>query len=151
MPNETGDAAHMLDRDLDQPATRRDLLALETGLRADQETTRSDLRALETAMRADLLAHQETTRRDLIAHQEATREALFALEARVDKRFEDLGRHFDVVAESFTTQFGHLFDWTETTTSTLGERVDRLEQNHQTRVGSLELRMTRLERRRKRR
>jgi len=64
---------------------------------------------------------------------------------------EDLRRHFDVVAESFNAQFGQLFDWTQTTTSTLGARVDRLEENHETRVGSLELRVTRLERRRKRR
>ena len=168
----------MLDQELDQPATRRDLLALETATRGDllahqeatrgdlraheesmrgallaqEEATRRDLRAHEEAMRGALLAQEEATRRDLLEHKEATRGDLLAIEARVDKRFdqidgrmEDLRRHFDMVAENFDTKFSHLFDWTQATTSTLGGRLDRLEQDHQTRVGSVELPVTQLE------
>ena len=139
----------MLDQDLDQPATRRDLLALERATRHDllthEEAMRGDLRVHEEATRRDLHAHQEGTRRDLQEHKEATRGDLIALEVRVDQRFdqlagrmEDLRRHFDMVAESFKTQFNNPFDWTRATTSTLGTRVDRLENDHNTRVGSVE-------------
>ena len=98
----------LLDQDLDQPATRRDLLALERATRHDllthEEAMRGDLRVHEGATRRDLHAHQEGTRRDLQEHKEATRGDLIALEVRVDQRFdqlagrmEDLRRHFDMV------------------------------------------------------
>ena len=92
---------------------------------------------------------QPATRRDVQALETATRRDLLALEARVDTRFDELRRHFDVVAESFKTEFRNLFDWTQTTTSTLGGRLDRLEVDHQARVGSVELHVAQLERLRK--
>ena len=126
----------MLDQTLDQPATRRDLLALETA-------TRGDLLALE--MRVGERFDQVDRRFE-------------QLETRIDKRFEqidgtldNLRRHFDVVNESFKTEFRNLFDWTTTTTSSLGVRLDRLEEDHHTRMESVELRVTRLEPRPKQR
>jgi hypothetical protein len=67
--------------------------------------------------------------------------------AYVDARYQELRRHFDVVAESFRAEFKNLFDWTEATTSSTGARVDEIDSEHGARLSSLELRVTRLERR----
>lgn len=88
--------------DLDQPATKRDLLALET-----------------------------------------------RLEARFERRFDELRGRFDVVIESFKTEFGNVYDWTHATTSSLSVRIDRLETSHGSRLLTLETRVNRLEKRRK--
>jgi glutamate-1-semialdehyde aminotransferase len=52
---------------------------------------------------------QAATRRDLNELQQATRRDLVALEQRLEKRlddrFADLRRHFDVVGEGFKTEF----------------------------------------------
>ena len=142
IPNEHDAVDPMLDATLDQPATRRDLLALEA-------VTRGDLAAHQEAARRDLLALEEAVRRDLGATnlsvralEEATHRDLLELEAR-------LHRHFDVAIESFKTEFGNLYDWTQATTSALRQRLDHFEQNHGTRLTSAELRLTRLERPRK--
>jgi hypothetical protein len=92
----------MIDAELDQPATRRDIHELRHELRHELATARHEL------------------------------------ERRLDDRSAELRRHFDVVAESFKADFANLFDWVQSTTSTIGERVD-----------GLESRVTRLERRRK--
>ena len=125
----------MTDQDLDHPATRRDLRTLEVA-------TRRGLRALETVLRDDMRA--------LEARLEAKLEA--KLDAKLDainERTAELRRHFDVTAENFRTEFMNLFDWTNSKTSSLGTRLDRVETSHETRLTSVELRVTRLERRRK--
>ncbi len=91
----------------------------------DQPATRRDVRELRT----DVGELRDATRRDLI-------------ELR-----EELRRHFDVVAESFKTEFKNSFDWAEATTSSTGTRVDEIEAEHGARLSSLELRVTRLEHR----
>ena len=88
----------MTDAELDQPATRRDLLDFATRRDLQQFATRSEL--LE--MRDELRRH-------------------------MDDRSEELRRHFDLVAESFKADFANLFDWTHSTTSTMGKRIDDLE------------------------
>ena len=61
----------------------------------------------------------------------------------------ELRRHFDVVSESFRSEFRNLFDWARSTTDTLGRRVDGLEDNHEHRLTALELRMTNAESRKR--
>ena len=78
----------------------------------------------------------------------ATRRDLLALEPRfdsIDRRFDELRRHFDSVAEQFTTEFKNLFDWTQATTTTMGQRLDRIEDDYGTRLTSVEIRLTKLE------
>jgi len=81
--------------------------------------------------------------------QPATKRDLLALETRFEGRFDELRRHFDVVVESFKTEFGNLYDWTRATTSSLALRIDRLETSHGSRLLTLETRVNRLEKRRK--
>jgi hypothetical protein len=69
------------------------------------------------------------------------------MQAHVDRRYQELRRHFDVVAEEFRSDFKNLFDWTEETTSTIGARVDGIEEDHGSRLTSLEVRVTRIEQR----
>ena len=71
------------------------------------------------------------------------------MERRVDSRFDELKRHFDMVAEQFRTEFNNLFDRAHATTSRLGERVDRLAENHRARLDAVELRVDALEKRRR--
>jgi hypothetical protein len=79
---------------------------------------------------ADL--NQPATKRDLRALREELRQ-------HIDERSAELRRHFDVTAESFKSDFANLFDWTQSTTSTMGKRID-----------GVQSRVTRLERRSKR-
>jgi hypothetical protein len=111
--------------DLDQPATRRDLQ--------------------EFATRRDF--EEFATRRDL--EEFATRHDFAALEARLDARFDELHRHFDVSVEAFRADIRNIIDFTTATTTSLSGRVETLENNHGRRLTSLELRTTRLERRKK--
>ena len=120
--------------DLDRPATRRDLVALEAA-------TKADLGALQTAMK-DLGALQAAMKADLGALQAAMKGDQLALETR-------LRRHFDVVVEAFKTEFGSLYDWTHATVSSLDKRVGHLETDHGGRLLGVETRVTRLEKRRK--
>jgi chromosome segregation ATPase len=116
----------MFEEDRDRPATRGDLNALQQETRADVNGLRSDF----TQLRGDF---------------KQLRDDFASLERRMDTRFDDLHRHFDVVAEDFKTQFGNLFDWTKATTTKLDGRVEHLEQDHGKRLASAELRLTRLE------
>ncbi len=75
---------------------------------------------------------QPATKRDLRTLREELRQ-------HIDERSAELRRHFDVTAESFKSDFANLFDWTESTASTMGKRID-----------GVESRVTRLERRSKR-
>ena len=132
--------------DLDRPATRRDLLALDAAtkgdLRALEAATKADLRAFQAATKDDLRALEAETKGDLLALQAETKGDLLALETR-------LRRHFDVVVEAFKTEFGSLYDWTHATVSSLDKRVDHLETDHGGRLLGVETRVTRLEKRRK--
>ena len=74
--------------------------------------------------------------------QPATRRDLIALR-------EELRTHFNVVAEQFKAEFKNLFDWTEATTSTIGTPLDGVENDHGSRLTSLETRVTRIEQRHK--
>ena len=86
------------------------------------------------------------TRRDVMAildeRQVATRGDL--LEFR-----DELRRHFDVMTESLRSDLRNVFDWAQATTSTIGTRVDRIEDEHESRLSLLEVRMTRVEQSRK--
>jgi len=165
-------------RDFLELATKADLRALEAAtkddIRALGAATKDDLRALEAATKDDLRILHAATKDDLRALQAATRDDLRALEAatkddlsalraldaarqrdlrgfeeNVNARFDELHRHFDVAIESFKTEFASLYDWTLATTSSVGQRVTRLETDHGRRLRGLETRVTRLEKRRK--
>jgi hypothetical protein len=41
---------------------------------------------------------------------------------------DELRTHFDVVAESFRSEFRSLYDWTLATTTALAKRIEALEQ-----------------------
>jgi len=100
----------MTDAELSQPATKRDLLDLRRELRADFD---EQLTSTSESLRTDFTEKLTSTR-------------------------DELRLHFDIVAERFHSDFANLFDWTQSTTSTIGTRVD-----------DLETRVTRLEQRRK--
>ena len=169
----------MLDQDLDQPATRRDLREFAASLRED---LRGDMRAGDAALREEIRTGDTTLREEMRAgnaalHEEmqagnaAFREemhtgdaslreeihagdtsllsGILALEERMDRRFDELRTHFDLTAEDFRAEFRNLYDWTLATTSSLGARLDHVESEHGTRLLSVETRVTRLERRRK--
>src|SRR2546425_10241139 len=55
--------------------------------------------------------------------QPATRRDLRELWSHVDASSEEVRRHFDVVYEKFRADFANLFDWTQSTTSTMGKRI----------------------------
>ena len=118
------DKNRMIDPELDQPATRRDLLTLEEKLRRHMDDRSDELRRHMADRSDELRRHMEDRSDQLRRH--------------MDDRSDELRRHFDVVAESFKSDFANLFDWTQSTTSTMGGRID-----------GLESRVTRLEPRRK--
>ena len=86
------------------------------------------------------------TRREL---REELQEKLQVLATKEDLRKlrDELRTHFDVVAESFKSQFGALHDWVEANTNSLATRVEQLENGHGSRLLSLEGRVTHLENR----
>jgi hypothetical protein len=126
--------------DLDRPVTRREL-------REELQVfaTKEDLKAFAT--KEDLKAF--ATKEELKAF--ATKEDLdrFATKEDLNKHVTELRTHFDVVAESFKSQFGSLHDWVEANTNSLATRVETLEAGHGARLLSLEGRVTRIESRRK--
>ena len=157
--------------DLDRPATKRDLFELQAATKdaLSGVATKDDLRALDAARKRDLLdlatkddlrALEAATKDDLRALDAATKDDLHALDAarqrdlrdfeeKVNARFDELHRHFDVAIESFKTEFASLYDWTLATTSSVDRRVTHLETDHGRRLLGLETRVTRLEKRRK--
>ena len=120
--------------DLNAPASRRDLAATRADLTGELRTLRHDV--------ADFRAEFDGFRKDLDRR-------FSELEHRFETHVADLHRHFDVVAESFKTEFKNLFDWTQATTTGAGTHVDDVEREHERRIGKLETRVTRLERREK--
>jgi len=137
--------------DLDRPATKRDLFELQAATKRDflELATKDDLRALEAATKDDIRALGAATKDDLRALDAARQRDLRGFEENVNARFDELHRHFDVAIESFKTEFASLYDWTLATTSSVGQRVTRLETDHGRRLLGLETRVTRLEKRRK--
>ena len=111
----------MLEQELDQPATRRELVAL-----------RRDVVLLEERLRS----HFDDKLNDKLSSQ--NEELRRYIDGRLRSQSEELRRHFNIVAESFKADFANLFDWTQSTTSTMGSRID-----------GVEARVTRLGRRRK--
>lgn len=151
----------MLDQDLDQPATRRDLRAFGASLREEihagdaalREEMRGEMRASNAALRDEMHAGDAALRDEMragnVALESSLRGELRTLEERMARRFDELRTHFELTAENFRAEFRNLYDWTLATTSSLGARLDHVEQNHGTRLLSVETRVTRLERRRK--
>jgi hypothetical protein len=113
--------------DLDRPVTKRDLAEFATKYDFAGFATKRDLAEFAFDTKREIAELREATRRDV----------------------DDLHRHFDIVVESFKSEFRNLFDWVQTTTSTMGGRIDRLETDHGSRFLVLETRVTRLEKRRK--
>ena len=152
-PGNDGDS--MPDETLNQPATRRDLLNLEVATRGDLLAleARVDKQFEESAARVDKRFEQIDRRFEQIDGRFEQIDGRFEQIDRrfeqIDGRFDELRRHFDLTSESFKAEFRNLFDWVQATTSTLEKRLDRLEKDHHARVGSVELRVTRLERHRK--
>jgi hypothetical protein len=132
--------------DLDRPVTRREL---RTELEAVLKTlaTKEDLTAFATKEELKAFA----TKEDLKAF--ATKEELKAFATKEDLKAglrevrDELRTHFDVVAESFRSQFGYLHDWVEANTTGVATRVEQLERGHGARLLSLEGRVTNLENR----
>jgi hypothetical protein len=132
--------------DLDRPATRREL-------REELELTRRELREeLELTRRGlreelQAFATKDELRKELQTF--ATKDELQVLATKEDLRKlrDELRTHFDVVAESFKSQFGTLHDWVEANTNSLATRVEQLENGHGARLLSLEGRVTHLENR----
>lgn len=114
--------------DPDRPVTRREL----------REELEAVLRTLAT--KDDLKAF--ATKEDLKAYP--TRDEMNA-------RFDELRTHFNVVAESFKSEFRNLHDWVEANTNSLAARVEKIETGHGARLLALETRMTRCEARPRRR
>lgn len=111
----------------------------------DRPVTRRELREeLEAVLRT--LATKEDLERF------ATKEDLKAYPTRdeMNARFDELHTHFDVVMESFKSEFRNLHDWAEANTNSLALRVEKVEIGHGSRLGALETRMTRCEARPKR-
>ena len=79
--------------------------------------------------------------------QPATRRDLFEAQAATRRDIIELRRHFDVIAESWKSDFKNLFDWAQATTATIGTRLDSVEDDHGSRLTSLEMRVTRIEQR----
>jgi predicted nuclease with TOPRIM domain len=126
--------------DLDQPATRRDLKEMSD--RIDVRFQQVDARFEQIDARFERIdARFEQI--DARFHQ------IDGRFGRIDERFGELRNHFDVVAESFKTEFRNLFDFVHATTSSLGARLDRLESNHGARLLALETRMALVKKRRK--
>jgi hypothetical protein len=108
--------------DPDRPVTRREL---REGLEAVLRTlaTKEDLKAF-------------ATKEDLKAYP--TREEMNA-------RFDELRTHFDVVTESFKSEFKNLHDWAEANVNSVALRVEKIEIGHGSRLVALETRMSRCE------
>jgi hypothetical protein len=107
--------------DLDRPVTRREL--------------REELKAFATREESLKLF--------------ATKDEFMALRDEMNKRFDELRTHFDVVAESFRSDFNNLYDWTLANTKILSKRVRHVEVGHGSRLQALETRVMQLKKRRK--
>ena len=118
--------------DLKAFATKEDLKAFATKEDLKASATKADLKAFAT--KADLKAF--ATKADLKA---------FPTREEMNKRFDDLRVHFNVVAEDFKSQFGDLHDWVKANTNSLATRVETIETGHGARLLSLENRATALE------
>ena len=140
--------------DLDQPVTRRELRQeLEAAFK--NVATKDDLKAFMTreevlrtfATKEDLKAFMT---RDEALRTFATKEDLkaFAMKDDLKAMSEELGRYFDVVAESFKSHFNALHDWVKANVNGLAERVETLETDHGSRLLNLETCITALEPRR---
>ena len=81
---------------------------------------------------SDAELDQPATKRDLRSLRDELRQ-------HMDDRSAEIRRHFDLISENFRSEFANLYDWTQSTTSTMGTRIDKIES-----------RVTRLERRPKR-
>jgi hypothetical protein len=129
----------MTDAELDLPATKRDVLDLHRELTSTGDELRADFSEQLTSLRADISGQLGSMRAEFDGKLASTRDALRThFEEQLASTRDELRRHFDVVAERFHSDFANLFDWTQSTTSTTGPRVD-----------DLETRVTRLEQRRK--
>jgi len=123
--------------DLKAFATKEDLKAFATKEDLKAFATKEDLKAFATKEDLKLYA----TKEDLKAHP--TREEM-------NRRFDELHTHFDVVAESFKSDFKNLHDWVEANIHGLARRLDTVETEHGARLLSLETRMSRREARTRR-
>ena len=125
--------------DRDQPATRGDVENLRDEMNSrfaqvDERFAKVDERFAKVDARFDQMDarfHQMDKRFD-----------------QMDERFEEVRRHFDVTAESFRSEFRSLFDFVQANDGGLSSRIESIETGHGARLGALENRVTRLEKRR---
>src|SRR5437870_2585398 len=111
--------------DLDRPVTRREL--------------REELKAFATKEDLKAFATREESLKLF-----ATKDEFMALRDEMNKRFDELRTHFDVVAESFRSDFNNLYDWTLANTRILAKRVRHVEVGHGSRLQALEARVMQL-------
>jgi hypothetical protein len=104
--------------DLDQPATRRDLGELRVEMHAGRDELRGEMHASRDELRAEMHAFRD-----------------------------ELRRHMDVTAERLIAEMRLYYDAARTWADGLNQRVTTIETDHGTRLTNLELRTTRLERR----
>jgi len=143
--------------DLDRPVTRGELREELQVIRHELQLTRRDLQEELQLTRRELQGELQGTRRELQEELQETRrelvtrrefqEELQLLATKEDLRNlrDELRTHFDIVAESFKSQFGTLHDWVQANTNGLATRVEQLENGHGARLLSLEGRVTHLE------
>ena len=118
--------------DRDQPATRGDVENLRDEMnprfaKVDERFAKIDARFDQMDKRFDQM------------------DARFS---QMDARFDELRRHFDVTAESFRSDFRNLLDFVQANDGGLSSRIESIETGHGARLGALENRVTRLEKRR---
>ena len=125
--------------DRDQPATRGDVANLRDEMNSrfaqvDERFANVDERFAKVDARFDRM----DARFDQIDEQFV----------QLDERFEEVRRHFDVTAESFRSDFRNLLDFVQANDGGLSSRIESIETGHGARLGALENRVTRLEKRR---
>jgi hypothetical protein len=136
----------------DRPVTRRELRQeLEWLLR--HVVTKDDAKAFVTRKDAKAFA----TKQDLKAYATKDDLAAFGDQLRADFQKalaatrDELRTHFSVTTEAFKDEFRKLYDWSLANFGGLSKRVEAIETGHESRLFSLETRVTSVEHRRKRR
>ena len=121
------DPNDMTSIDLDQPATRRDLLELRREIVGVRGELRGDITDLRKELRGEIAGLRTELTEELTG------------------QLTQLRSHFDLVAEAFRADFRNLFDWTHATTESLDRRLHVVERDHGQALSNLDLRVTSLE------
>jgi hypothetical protein len=139
--------------DLDRPLTRREFLEFRTNLDARLASVRSEMQEGLASVRSEMQGGLASVRSEMQAEFGDVRHEMAQgfvemrryVEAAIGSSEQRLRTHFDVVAESFRTEFRNLYDWAHSTTSGVAARVEILETNHGAQLEALDFRVTRLE------